>query len=453
MTLFFGSVRGHVSKQILPTVSIVAGLGLSISTLLLTWGPANAQNAAAPTSTIPLTRILSLQMAINRAVAASPKLEAAASGIAAAAGSERQASLYPNPAASIEVGDFAGSGPQRGFRSTQATASVSQLIELGGKREARQGVALANRRGAEVDATTARLDLVRDVTVAYVDALTAQDGVSIAQDTELAAKQVLEDVTRRVNSARDPLFQKSKAEVAYSTSTIARRNAQQSSVAALQRLGKYWGALTVEETLVDPVAAHVDAPLPIGIYEDRLRNSPDFERYLRLQESREAELRLAQANAVPDITATGGVRQFAGSSSVAFVAGVSIPIPIFNQNQGEIARAEAELRRVGQERRQAELERSQELVTAWTNWQTSWLESNGIKDDALPKAERAFRLALAGYRSGAFEYLEVLDAQRTFFEQRSNYIRAIAKLHDSRAQTERLAPPAEPFRQKNGPNQ
>ena len=70
--------------------------------------------------------------------------------------------------------------------------------------------------------------------------------------------------------------------------------------------------------------------------------------------------------------------------------------------------------------------------TAWTDWRTSWLEPNTIKDDMLPKAENAFRLALAGYRSGAFEYLEVLDAQRTFFEQRATYVRAIAKLHDRR---------------------
>jgi cobalt-zinc-cadmium efflux system outer membrane protein len=428
----------------------VAGISFLLGAALVYPQDALAQSAAAASAA---AHILSLSQAVERAVAASPKLEAAASGIAAAAGSERQAALYPNPQGTLQVENFAGTGPQSAFRATETTAGVSQLIELGGKREARKGVALANRKAAEVDATTARLDLARDVTIAYADALAAQDGVTIAKDTELAAKQVLDDVIRRVNAARDPLFQRSKAEVAYSTSMVARKNAEQTSLGALQRLGRYWGARTVDETLVDPVAAHLDAPLPIGIYEARLQDAPDFQRYQHLRDMREAELRLAQANAVPDITASGGIRQFAGTNSMAFVAGLTIPIPIFNQNQGEIARAQAELRKVGQERRQAEQERSQDLITAWTNWQTAWLESNTIKDDSLPKAERAFRLALAGYRSGAFEYLEVLDAQRTFFEQRASYIRAIAKLHDARAQTERLAPSADPANRNMGPSQ
>ena len=449
MRLLPGSIWTRRFKNLLLGALLVAVVSLSVMILRLSCGDASAQSLPRA-STNSTSRALSLRQAIDKAIAASPRLEAAASGIAAAAGSEQQAGLYPNPQATLQVENFGGSGPLRGFTGTETTAGVSQLIELGGKREARKSVALASRKGAEVDAETARLDLTRDVTIAYADALAAQDGVEIARDTELAAKQVLEDVTRRVNAARDPLFQRNKAEVAYSTSVVARKNAEQASKTALQKLGIYWGAQTVEETLVDPVAAHLDAPLPIGIYEARLRVAPDFDRFQRLREMREAELRLAEANAVPDITASGGLRKFAGSSSVAFVAGVSIPIPIFNQNQGEIARAQAELRRAGQERRQAELERSQELVTVWTNWQTSWLESNSIKDESLPQAERAFRLALAGYRSGAFEYLEVLDAQRTFFEQRANYIRAIAKLHDSRARTERLAPPAELDDQKPG---
>ncbi|MCP5412060.1 MAG: TolC family protein [Alphaproteobacteria bacterium] len=401
----------------------------------------------------PTPHILSLSQAIERAAAFSPKLEAAASEIAAATGSELQASLYPNPQATIQMENFGGSGPLSGFKATEMTAGVSQLIELGGKRQARKDVALANRKAAEVDATTARLDLARDVSIAYADALAAQDGVNITKDTELAARQVLDDVIRRVNAARDPIFQRSKAEVAYSTSMVARKSAEQASLAALQRLGRYWGAKTVDETLVDPVAAHLDAPLPIEVYEARLRDAPDFVRYEHLREMREAELRLAQANAIPDITASGGIRQVSGTNSVAFLAGLSIPIPILNQNQGEIARAQAELRKIGQERRQAEQERSQNLVTVWTNWQTAWLESNTIKNDSLPKAERAFRLALEGYRRGAFEYLEVLDAQRTFFEQRASYIRAIATLHDARAQTERLAPPADSTNLNMGLNQ
>ncbi len=435
---------------------LVRTFGAAALVAVVAWGapPAQAQAqggiTAVPNAAKP---ILSLPQAIEKAVQASPKLQAAAFGVAAAMGSEQQAKLYPNPIGTLEVENFAGTGPQSAFRATETTASVSQLIELGGKRAARQSVALAGRKAAEIDLTTIRLDLARDVTVAYADALAAQDGVAIALETERAAQQVLADVTRRVNAARDPLFQRSKAEVAFSTSAVARQNAEQEKTAALQRLARYWGAATVEETLIDQSLAQLERPQTLGTYELRLRSAPDFERFQRLRDMREADLRLAQANAVPDLTAGAGMRQFAGSGSVAFVATVSMPIPIFNQNQGEIARAQAELTRVAQDRRQAELERSQELVTAWTDWQTAWSDANSIKDKSLPQAEKAFQLALAGYRTGAFEYLEVLDAQRSFFDQRGRYIQALAKLRTARARTERLAPVTTSDNQPAGINQ
>lgn len=424
-------------------------LPLLLCVLSLIPQAARAQDTTIPSSSAA-PHVLPLAQAIEKAIAASPKLEAAASGIAAAAGTEQQAKLYPNPQGSLLAENFGGAGPYRGFTATETSASVSQLFELGGKREARQSAAFAGRKTAEVDAVTARLDLARDVTVAYSEAAVAKDGVDVAKEMELAAKQVLDDVSRRVKAARDPLFQRNKAEVAYSTSLVARQIAEQALTATLQRLGRFWGAQTVEDTLVDQSIAPLDRPQPLDAYETRLRASPDLERFQRLREVRAAELRLAEANAVPDITASAGVRQTPGIGGVTFLAGVSVPIPIFNQNQGEIARAQAELRRVEQDRRQAEIERSQELVSAWTNWQSAWQEAASIKTLSLPQAETAYRQALAGYRSGAFEYLEVLDAQRTFFEQRSNYITALARLSSARAQTERLAPSAEPSQPATG---
>jgi cobalt-zinc-cadmium efflux system outer membrane protein len=451
MTLSLGHAWPVRDLRLFSNVSAqIVGISFLLGAALLFAPAALAQNVATAPSAL---RDLSLSQAIERATAASPKLEAAASGVAAAAGSERQASLYPNPQASLQVENFAGTGAQSAFRATETTAGVSQLIELGGKRAARQAVALAGRRTAETDVLTLRLDLVREVTVAFGEALAAQDGVAIARETEVAAKQVLDDVTRRVNAARDPLFQRSKAQVAYSTSVLARQNAEQLQTAALQRLGRFWGSQSVDETLVEQTVAVSDKPMGLGTYELRLKSAPDFDRFEHLRELREAEVRLAKANAVPDITAGGGIRQFAGSGSVAFVANVSIPIPIFNQNQGEIARAQAELTRVGQERRQAELERSQALITAWTNWQRAWSAANAIKGLSLPQAEQAYQQALAGYRRGAFEYLEVLDAQRTFFEQRSLYIQALSQLRTARAETERLAPAVTSDQQPAGSNQ
>lgn len=383
---------------------------------------------------------LTLDQAIRKAITASPKVQAAAFGIEAAAGTEVQAGLHPNPEASLGVENLPSVGPGNSVAYTETTLGVSQLFEMGGKRQARLAVAGAGRQAAESDAHVARLDLIRDVTLAYDTAIGAQQSLEMARDLEAAANEVLGDVTKRVNAARDPLYQKDKAQAAYESAAVVRQNAQNALVAALQKLARFWAEPTVSDRLSGDGPRSADQPQPLAAYEARLGASPDLDRYRKVLITREAEMRLAEANAVPDITANTGIKGYAGTSYVAMVAGVSIPIPVFNQNQGEISRAGAEIKKAAQDLRQAELERSQELIAAWSQWQSAWAEANALRDRAIPRAESALSSVLDGYHRGAFTYLEVLDAQRTQFDLRNKYIDALTRVRAGRAQTERLAP-------------
>ncbi|MBN9590976.1 MAG: TolC family protein [Alphaproteobacteria bacterium] len=381
---------------------------------------------------------LTLQEAIERASSFSPKLHSARAGVDAARGSEVQAGLLPNPTASIEVENFGGTGSFGGLRDTETTLSASQLIELGGKRGARQDAASAQRRMAELEADTSRFDLVRDVTIAYFEAIAAEENLKLATELEATARRALEAVTRRVNAARDPLYQRSRAEVALTNATISRQHAANAATAAQQKLAQFWGGTDLADKLASE-AFFVAEPAPaFESLEARLRDSPDLRRLDVLKRARAAELRLAEAGAVPDVTVRAGARRLQASRDTAFVAGISIPVPIFNQNQGEITRAGAEVTRAVRDRQQAGLDRAKDLIDAWTQWRTSWTEGDSLKRKALPDAERAYAQVLAGYRAGAFEYLEVLDTQRTLFETRNAYIAALSRLQAARAQVERL---------------
>ncbi|MEI9996891.1 MAG: TolC family protein [Rhizomicrobium sp.] len=392
-------------------------------------------SAAAPQA--PGTPALTVREAVQRALAASPRLDAARAGVAAAAGTELQSHLLPNPELSVEAENIIGTGPYRGLSGSEFTYGVAQLIELGGKRDARQQAAAANRRAAETELSAAQLDLVRDVTLAYMDAVAAEEGVRLAKDLEGTARSVFADVSRRVAAARDPLFQRSRAEMALTNATIARQRAESALVTARQKLGRYWGEPIVTESLAGNVFFVAQAPDALADYEAKLKDAPDLVRFARLRDAREADLALARAGAVPDVRASLGVRQFAGRDA-ALVAGVSIPIPVFNENEGEIARAGAEVTRISSERRQAELERSQQLVDALGRWKSAFAEIKSLKDAALPQAQRAFTLALAGYRVGGFQYLDVLDTQRALFETRGALNAALTRLHAARIEVERL---------------
>src|ERR1700738_1602752 len=92
---------------------------------------------AVPVAAEKALRPISLAQALQRALAANPRLTAAERDIGIAAGLKVQAGALPNPDLSIELDNALGSGPYKGLRSAETTLQLSQLVELGGKREAR----------------------------------------------------------------------------------------------------------------------------------------------------------------------------------------------------------------------------------------------------------------------------------------------------------------------------
>lgn len=417
---------------------IVLSMVLVIPSSIIAGSATFAEAAPAPSGEPKGGVQLSLKSAIDRALEASPGLQAARAGVDAAKGTERQARLLSNPEFSLEVENFEGQGPYQDFDSAELTYGVSQNIELGGKRSARRNAAIAEREAAEFSSQSARLNLIQDVTIAYVEAVAAEQSLALAKDLEKIAKNVLDTVIERVKAAREPEIQRSKAEVALATSRVTRQRAATDLDAARKALARYWGETLLSGQLSSREFFTFPTPLALDTYEARLTQTPDIARLGRLRDAREAELRLARAGAVPDPTISLGVRQFRDTDEQALVAGISIPIPVFNQNQGEIARSGAEALRADSERRQAELDQARLLTDAWSRWESASLEAKSLKQSIRPQAQEAFRLTLEGYQAGRFSYLEVLDAQRTLFNIRAEEVDALTRLHIAHTEVERL---------------
>jgi cobalt-zinc-cadmium efflux system outer membrane protein len=149
-------------------------------------------------------------------------------------------------------------------------------------------------------------------------------------------------------------------------------------------------------------------------------------------------LQLEKAKGVPDVTVGGGVRRFEETDDSAFVMGLGVPIPLFDRNQGGIQEAVAEL---GKSRRQYEAAQVRILAAlseASNALAAAYDEVTILRNDVLPKAEQAFAAARQGYEQGKFDYLYVLDAQRTLFGTQAQYIDSVEAYHKARADVRRL---------------
>ncbi|UCG58007.1 MAG: TolC family protein, partial [Phycisphaerales bacterium] len=134
----------------------------------------------------------------------------------------------------------------------------------------------------------------------------------------------------------------------------------------------------------------------------------------------------------------GGYQYLEEGDDSALIVGLSIPVPLFDRNQGGIQEAGHLLAKTEDERRAAKASVLAALSAAVERLSGAYVEANVLKEEILPAAQSAFDAASEGYREGKFDYLSVLDAQRMLFEAKGQYIESLAGYHKARADVERL---------------
>ena len=124
----------------------------------------------------------------------------------------------------------------------------------------------------------------------------------------------------------------------------------------------------------------------------------------------EAIIKRERANAVPDVTLSGGFRRFEESNDNAFVVGASIAIPLWNRNQGNVDIARARLRSAQARRSLQLLAVNRQFGIAQARLRAAKTRVQPLQNETLPQAEEALRLARLGYGYGKFNLIDVLDA-------------------------------------------
>ena len=383
--------------------------------------------------------VLTLPDAIQNALDYSPRLRSAVAGVEAAKGVENQARYLPNPEIGFEAGNIVGSGHFGGTDSGEFTYSLTQTVEIGGERSARRNAAKAARGAAGTALMAEQLNIRRDVRIAYYDALAKDEAVRLAVEREQLAKDVLQTVSEQVQAAVEQEIQLSKAEVAYTTSVIARERKEHELKIARGKLAGLLGVYALNNSLDHAHFFELEAPGSIENYRANLNRIPDIKRFLHVKTEKESLLDLERARTIPNPDFSLGVRDFKGSDDHAFVFSVSLPIPVFNRNSGNVAKARAEVKQAANDARQAELILEHQLAESWEQWSTYYSEARRLRRELVPSAEKAFKLARVGFAEGRSSYHEVLDAQRTLFDARSQYYDSLRRYHVARANVERLA--------------
>jgi len=381
---------------------------------------------------------LTLRQALSLALMKNPELAAFSWEVRVNEAMALQSGLLMNPEIDVETENFGGSGDFNRFDLSETTIQLSQVIELARKPSKRRKVAELERDLSGWDYETKRLDVFTDVAKTFLDVLTAQERLAVREEMSRLAKQFYTTVFERVKAGKVSPVEETKARITLASTQIELNRAKSTLKAVRKRLASLWGSLSPN---FKEVVGELDNVSPIPDFDlliSRIDQNPDLARWEAEEEHRQAALKLAKALRIPDLTLSGSVRRLNETNDHTFVFGISIPIPIFNTNQGGILMARYRLAKAEEERRSSEVKIRTLLAETYEELSASSAVVTALKKDVVPGAQSAFEAAQEGYRQGKFSFLDVLDAQRTLVEARSQYIESLNAYHISIAEIERL---------------
>lgn len=381
---------------------------------------------------------LTMGSALQRALNASPRLTAAERDVGIARGQRIQSGALINPQLSYEQDNSFGSGAYRGTRSAESTLQISQMFELWGKRDARIAAGQAGLDAASIGRQAVRLEVLSETAVAFVTVLGLQRRIQILDEQIAAIDAITPLLQRRVEAGASSVAETGRAEVASALVKADRERTKSALHTARRELAILMGDTAPKFAAVSGRLDAIGKPPAFRSVIAAIDANPQLVRWKAVYAQRNAELLLARLKPYPDVTVSAGVRRYNETGDSAVRLSVSVPIPLFDQNQGNILSAQENLAKIAAER---QANRNVLIVVAgraYDSLQGSLHELAILRDAAIPKARDAAAAISEGYGQGRYSLLEVLDAQASVAQARLREQEAQQNFHVAVATIEGL---------------
>ena len=453
--------NGHMASWLrqLPRLTVLsrgaAFLGV-VSASLFFAGAARAQlGASLAQARTAAARQLALRELLDSVQMRHPLIEAARARVRAARGSRVTAGAFGNPTFGLDVENAPLPGGSTPAMDRETMTTLMLPLEPLYQRSSRVRRANADVRAAEADAAAEVQRTELDAARAYYSVALLQVGVDIARDlatwldTVVAYNRVRveEGATAEADLIRSQLERdRTAAEVSTQEADLARARAV--LAAFLGDVPNVTTLMTIDVALDDaplalPFAASVSpssspptaAVSDTNIVERALVRRPQLRAAHERVSAATAGITSGRTMLFRQVGATLGTKQSAGTTSL--VAGVSVPLPLFDQNGGEGARAIAERDASRFELAAEERSTRAEVLGAYaaarvlTDRATQLAARSDGSPTYLARADEARRIALGAYREGAVPLISVIDAARAWGEARLTYYRTIIAQHES----------------------
>lgn len=384
---------------------------------------------------------LSLERALRLALAHNPDLQASVARKEAAGGRAEQARAWPNP--ELEV--FSQDMPVSRSRMAQAKhmAGITQVVPYPGKKKADIAIGSADAAAGTATWRLHRLELVREVKIAYCQVQTAERCAAVTEDLVKVAEAAAAAAGKRNAAGEITLQEQLRAEILLEQTQAEQIEAGREAAEARQELVRLLGRPDLRDS---PLTGSPNESGDLALMRLSpavwLAGHPAMVAARAQCAQAAASLRRAGLEPLPDVkVGVAGGRDEAAEENLMELR-FTLPLPLFDRNKGNQQAARAELR----EAEAASAATEQRLIAEWraaaARYRAAAQQVAAHRERILPKSAEAMRLIQTGFEEGKFGVIDLLDIQRTTAEVQLVYHRKLFALNAARAELEALTGPA-----------
>ncbi len=380
---------------------------------------------------------LTLRQALENALASNKQLAAFEDRLAEQKGRQQQAGLYPNPQFDLLIENVGGQGDFRGSDSAETTLSIGWAIEPG-LRGRRVGVAEARSARARLDAQILRLDVAAETAQRFLSCLESQAHLEATETAVALGERTVAAVERRVRAGSAPRAELLRARAELATERLAHDDVTHEHSVAYHRLAAQWGETAPSFAQVDGALLTLPVVAPFDELAARIEENPELSRLASEQRIAEAQLRLAKARRWPTLTPSLGARRFETTGDWALVAGLTVPLPVFDRNQGRVAESRAALARTHADSEAESVRVHTTLYEIYQETQHSVHRVEVLRNEVIPRLEETMDETRRGYAQGRYRYYELRTVEADLLAARRSLVEAGTAAHRLVITLERL---------------
>ncbi len=338
-----------------------------------------------------------------------------------------QASLQPNPTLDVLTENI------NAHIFMQTTFMLSQLIELGGKLQARVKLAKTEKDRVALDYEVMKRKLFVETTLLFIEVLFNQQKLVFLQENLEVLQNFSSVVEKRVKAGKASVIEESNFIVLLNTARIDLNNAQNDLQIAQNKLAAQWGDANNESVFALGDLNWIPEIISLDKMGNLIQEHPQIIRSYFESNLRSAKILLEKSKSYPDVNLNGGPRYLEEVKKWVWVVGFTVPIPVNDRNQGRILESKENFEKLEKEREALWVKLLNELNASYAAIQTISYELHLLINSVLPAAQKAYDFSYKGYELARYNYLELIETERAYRTSKIRYLQALKEFHKALA--------------------